>query len=647
MKRIFTLLGLFSIILLTGLRTSAQTIYRSINSGNWNAASNVWEISTDNGSTWNPTTATPTSNQSVIINNGHEISLNAATRNILNVTINAGGRLYAGAANAIRIGTGSSGSTNIVGVLTNNGTLGGPGELMPIELASTATSITITGNGTAEVGRIRPSGANGNTSAVIILDQNMKLNTQGNYILSALNGGAVTENNTLTVNAGKTITAATGTGYFHSGGNSAATGGSYTYNINGTVDMSAASGNLSLSPLATTGSVITLNINGIMKLGTGNFSMDTAAAGNPSSWTGGVSRVNIGTSGLLDATLANSTFKTGNALGQFIVVTGNGTLRRTVAASDVLFPIGTSLTSYSPVTINNAGTSDVFNVTLKNTLDNAVPDPTKIVNKQWTITETVAGGSSATIKLGWVTADQAAGFNPANPVVIARWNGSAYEAAAATVTGSGTVADPYIATAAGFTSFSPFIVANASALPVTFSDVKAYLRGKGTQVEWTVATEQDVDKYVIERSITGAEFSAIGSVASKGNTTSLTSYSLFDATPVAGVNFYRVKSVDKDGSFKYSPVLKVKLQIEKAELAIAPNPVTARQMNLQLSGIEKGSYTITLYNSIGQAVYSFKVNVDGSALTQSISLPSSVRGGVYNVQLTGADVRMAKRIVVE
>ena len=103
-----------------------------------------------------------------------------------------------------------------------------------------------------------------------------------------------------------------------------------------------------------------------------------------------------------------------------------------------------------------------FSVKLKNTFDVTLADPTKVVNRQWTISESVAGGTNATVKLSWLAADQAASFNSATGVNIYVVSaGGVQTVYAATVTGAGTLANPYVAVASGITSFGKVFVGNA------------------------------------------------------------------------------------------------------------------------------------------------------------------------------------------
>lgn len=648
MKKIFTLL--FCTIISANLMAQFPTIYATLSSGNWNSTA-VWETFTGNATntpgtlgTGTAATTTPSGTHYVYIRSGHTVSMNAANRSCIGLTVEATGKLWANetAARRLQIANGGTGFTFPQSwPVVNNGTIGGAGDGLFYEPGTNAATITQSGSGSCNIGRIRMPGGLGNRVLGFTVDQDMTLNQTANYALSAVYSGTnVLDVYTFTINAGRTVTISAADGYFHSN-NATGTGGSYTYNINGTLDVSANTqtmNNISsnLGPLQNVESSITLNVNGIFKVG-------SALATTSNSGGLGTLNLNIGASGLVDAT---NTTTLNIILPYYFKVTGNGTFRRTVNNTDVLFPIGVG-SSYNPAIINNAGTADVMNVTVKNTLDNAVSDATKIVTKQWTIGEVVAGGSDATVKLGWVVADQASGFNPASATVIARWNGSAWITAPATVTGTGTVTDPYIATASGFSAFGNFIVANTSALPVVFSGAKAFQKNTGIQVEWSVASEINTENYIVEKSINGNNFTASATIASKGNSTTTVNYSWFDAAPNQGVNFYRIKSVDKDGAIKYTAVLKVNIGKSRADMVIAPNPVKGKDFSLQLAGLEKGTYSVQLFNQLGQQILNKSIVTDGGTISQTIALNPSVTSGVYTLRLIGNNAQLSKKLVVE
>ena len=165
-------------------------------------------------------------------------------------------------------------------------------------------------------------------------------------------------------------------------------------------------------------------------------------------------KLTLGSNNLI---LSQSGTLQGGSGTSYAIAEGSGVFtRNSVGTNNILFAVGTS-SSYNPVIINNSGTVDNFSLRLKSSFDNAPSDPTKVVNRQWTITEAVVGGSNATLKFQWNSGDQASSFDPNGSVAISRY-AAGWQDVGAVVTG----VDPYIASANGFSSFSNFIIQNSS-----------------------------------------------------------------------------------------------------------------------------------------------------------------------------------------
>jgi hypothetical protein len=543
--------------------------------------------------------------------------------------------------------------------LVNNGTLGGATDGLYYELVGGITSFTFSGSANAAnntVGRIRMPGGMAGITVGVVFDQDIAFSQAGNYALSAVYNPAAADKYSITINTGKTVKTNAADGFLHNSQNTA-TYGEATYTIKGTLDLTAntqTTNNISANLIAPAGTASKLTVNvdgGTLKTGAA-FKADTSTAGPIST---GILALNVINNGVVDGTLLSSMRigKTSDGAGGykdlFWAMDATGTVKQTVAATEVIFPVGTTTgTNGNDLSITNAGTSDVFTVGIKSTITNTVPAPSKVVNREWTINEGVAGGTVGILKFTWVAADQAASFNPADVVVIASWNGTAYVTDVAVVTGSGTPADPYVATATGITAFNrPFIVANLSAMPLSLSSVKAYQSGTGIKLDWATSAEINTDKFVVEKSAEGTSFTSIGTVTAKGNSNTLSNYTLFDASPFTGNNFYRLKMMDKDGSFTYSAILKVAIGKIKSEVVIAPNPIKGNKLNIQLSNVEKGSYTVNVFNNAGQQILSKTINHAGGSASQVLELPSQIRTGTYQVQIVGTDMKMTKTIIVE
>ena len=200
-------------------------------------------------------------------------------------------------------------------------------------------------------------------------------------------------------------------------------------------------------------------------------------------------------------------------------------------------------------------------------------------------------------------------------------------------------------------TFSPFALASSSSatnpLPVLFANIKAYEKNNGVQIEWSNLTEKDVAEYTIERSANGSEFTAISQQLPISNQNDKANYSAFDASPIAGINYYRIKAEETTGKIVYSKVLSINLGITNNRLRLYPNPVTGNQVTVSLSNLKRGHYNLRVINTGGQDVLKQTITTQGSSLTQALELPSSVKPGVYNMVITGEGYRESKMFIVQ
>lgn len=116
-------------------------------------------------------------------------------------------------------------------------------------------------------------------------------------------------------------------------------------------------------------------------------------------------------------------------------------------------------------------------------------------------------------------------------------------------------------------------VASSAILPVKLSAFAVKLNGTEVSINWATDMELNADKYEIERSIDGVNFSKIADVKSNGTTSLVSKYAYTDYLKINATVSYRLKMVDQDGSFAYSPVKAVKSN-SGVEMSIYPNPAT-------------------------------------------------------------------------
>lgn len=97
-------------------------------------------------------------------------------------------------------------------------------------------------------------------------------------------------------------------------------------------------------------------------------------------------------------------------------------------------------------------------------------------------------------------------------------------------------------------------------LPVELVDFSGEALGKdNVLLRWLTASEQDVQSFSVFRSRdpSQGQWNHVGDVLAFGNTYSQSSYSLIDRNPLGGVNYYKLRTIDTDGSWSDSEVISV------------------------------------------------------------------------------------------
>jgi len=169
----------------------------------------------------------------------------------------------------------------------------------------------------------------------------------------------------------------------------------------------------------------------------------------------------------------------------------------------------------------------------------------------------------------------------------------------------------------------------ATVLPVKFSSIKAYPVNNNIHVDWKVQNDVSIVKYEVEKSLNGIEFSILNTTAK--NTSG--SYTWIDAAAAAGRNFYRIKSIDGDGSVSYSPVVSVLVERGVTHFTIEPNPVKGNSIHLHFANQASGIYQINLINTAGQLLYSSKLQITNDITSKEIKPATIIPAGVYQLEI--------------
>jgi Lamin Tail Domain/Secretion system C-terminal sorting domain len=97
----------------------------------------------------------------------------------------------------------------------------------------------------------------------------------------------------------------------------------------------------------------------------------------------------------------------------------------------------------------------------------------------------------------------------------------------------------------------------SASLPIELTSFNASTKNATTKLTWQTASEKNNSHFAIERSQNGETFSSLGEVKGIGNSITAHDYSFTDATPYKGINYYRLRQVDFDGTESVSKTVSV------------------------------------------------------------------------------------------
>ncbi len=188
---------------------------------------------------------------------------------------------------------------------------------------------------------------------------------------------------------------------------------------------------------------------------------------------------------------------------------------------------------------------------------------------------------------------------------------------------------PYTATSAtgtfyignNATSYNSIAVFGSAVLPVTLKAFTASLVNNQPSLTWVTSNETNFNYFGVEKSLDAKNFVEIGKVTSK-KTANGSLYNYNEVSKAISQQYYRLKLVDNDGSFKYSNMVTLSGK-EALSVTAYPNPVTdvillshpkaSKGAFIQLTGIDGRNITnIAVATGATQTSMSISKFVKGS-----------------------------------
>ena len=140
----------------------------------------------------------------------------------------------------------------------------------------------------------------------------------------------------------------------------------------------------------------------------------------------------------------------------------------------------------------------------------------------------------------------------------------------------------------------------ASLLPLKLVDFSAQNIDKKIELSWETAWERNVKHFEIQHSLDGKSFSSIATVNAAANASFSTIYTWSEKFS-AGNHYFRLKMIDKDWTYQFSPVINVNsLDSER--------PFTVSSSQIFINETTSGAFTLNIFDALGRTINSVQLN---------------------------------------
>ncbi|MBK6263894.1 T9SS type A sorting domain-containing protein [Marivirga sp. S37H4] len=285
----------------------------------------------------------------------------------------------------------------------------------------------------------------------------------------------------------------------------------------------------------------------------------------------------------------------------------------------------------------------------------AGPNPVVSANQYWDLTS--ASSNMANVKIYWDVssniADGSASVSESlNELRVVRFkpgsSGEWEDQGASSVSGNQNNGQLTSNTRFDFsTNYITFGAGDAdnNSLPVELVFFTAENNGNRIDLKWQTASEFDNDFFEIQRSFDGKTFELIGIVEGNGTVNHSVDYLYQDFSPLAGESYYRLRQVDFNGDFEYSPVVKVNRK-ETSNLALVPNPTTDQAIYLKLSGFHGEQLVqVKIFDLQGRLYYS-NSHKPADLGQKALPVSETMHAGIYMVEVVQGNTVKQMRLAI-
>jgi hypothetical protein len=201
----------------------------------------------------------------------------------------------------------------------------------------------------------------------------------------------------------------------------------------------------------------------------------------------------------------------------------------------------------------------------------------------------------------------------------------------------------------GYTlSFGGTASLDCAILPVELQEFTAEYMPEMDKVglQWSTASERDNDRFELEHSTDGINFTVINVLKGAGTTNTETQYFAVHDTPATGVNYYRLNQWDTDGNGKYSEVISVNVLDDAYDmLSLFPNPTTGLT-EVIYNSYKKEEVMLKVVSFDGRTIVNTPISAERGGNRFDLDMTDQ-KSGVYFIMITTNDKVFRTKLIKE
>jgi hypothetical protein len=186
-------------------------------------------------------------------------------------------------------------------------------------------------------------------------------------------------------------------------------------------------------------------------------------------------------------------------------------------------------------------------------------------------------------------------------------------------------------------------VIGSTVLPVNLISFTAKKGTNGIELNWATASEQNNNRFELQRSADGNSFVTIKTVTGANNANSRNNYSFLDKNPIAGVNYYKLVQIDNDGTVKELGVQAVSSDLKGLAFNVSSYG-EVNQINYTVYATATGKANVTVFDLSGKEVAN--TTIDLSAGNNNLKINSNnLKSGVFVAVLKAENNTLTSKFI--